>query len=353
MKTINSILLLLTVIASCKKNDLPGKNPPPDQNKWMVTTFAGTGSKSFNNGPVGSSTFHFPFDITMDNNGVLYIADFGNFSIRKILSGNVSTLAGTTEGFLNGPPTIAQFKGPFSITADTIGNIYSTDDSDPRIRKITPAGNVSTYAGTEIEGFADGKSNVAQFGLSNSITCDQQGNIYIADEFNNRIRKIDLAGNVSTVAGNGTAGYRDGNGSIAEFNYPTGIAIDHNGNLFISDGSNFRIRKISPSGEVTTVAGNGRDGTIDGNSLNAGFSNNLNDLVADNNGNLYVEDGYLIRKIFSNGTVTTIAGSGPGFKDGDGLTAKFNVPVGIAIDANGNLYIADVNNNRIRKISLR
>jgi hypothetical protein len=353
MKIINIILLLLTVISSCKKNDLPGKNPPSDQKKWVVTTFAGTGSRSFNNGPVGFSTFHFPFDVTIDNNGVLYIADFENFSIRKISSGNVSTLAGTTEGFLNGPPSIAQFEGPFSITADANGNIYSTDDADPRIRKITPDGNVSTYAGTAIPGFADGKTNVAQFGFSNTITCDQQGNLFIADEFNNRIRKIDQAGNVTTVAGNGTAGYKDGIGTNAEFNLPTGIAIDHNGNLFISDAANFRIRKITPSGEVTTVAGNGRDGTIDGNSLTAGFSNNLNDLVADNNGNLFVEDGYLIRKISGNGTVTTIAGSGPGFKDGDGISAKFNVPVGITIDANGNLYIADVNNSRIRKISFQ
>src|SRR4051812_10144064 len=96
MKTINSILLLLTVIASCKKHDLPGKNLPPEQKKWVVTTVAGTGSRSFTNGPVASSTFHFPFDITIDNNGVMYIADFENFSIRKILSGNVSTLSGTT-----------------------------------------------------------------------------------------------------------------------------------------------------------------------------------------------------------------------------------------------------------------
>jgi sugar lactone lactonase YvrE len=357
MNKIFFFIILIFISTACTKSNLPlTGNPsdnPPSGKKWIVTTYAGTGLRSFTNGPLLSSGFHYPFDITTDKNGILYVADFGNSSIRKISGDQVSILAGTISGFLNGPVSIAQFKEPFSIAADGNGNLYVSDESDPRIRKISSSGDVTTYAGSSIIGFADGKSDIAQFQPGNSIVADPQGNLYVADALNYRIRKISITGEVTTLAGNGTAGFKDGYGADAEFNYPSGIAIDNQGNLFVTDAFNFRIRKITPGGLVTTVAGNGQDTIVDGNISTASFSDNLNDLTVDSNGNIYVEDGPLIRKISIAGIVTTIAGTVIGFKDGDPQTAKFNLPIGITVDSNGILYVADVNNNRIRQISFQ
>lgn len=357
MKNIIPILSLLLIITSCKKQNLPdpGHPPssPPPEKKWVVSTFSGNGSRSIINGPAFLSTYHFPFDITINNNGVMLIADFGNSAIRSIAGDNVSTLVGTTDGFQNGPVSIAQFQEPFSITSDANGNIYVSDESDPRIRKISSDGIVSTYAGTAVEGFADGRADAAQFEPGSGIVSDPQGNVYVADALNNRIRKISITGDVTTIAGDGTSGFKDGNGINTKFNFPASITIDQQGNLYVTDAFNFRIRKITPAGVVTTFAGNGQDGVTDGNATSSEFTDNLNDLTADKNGNIYVEDGPLIRKISSQGVVTTIAGSVVGFKDGDALTAKFNLPIGIVIDANGNIYVTDVNNNRIRKISFQ
>ena len=349
--------MLLLIITSCKKENIPNLSHPPStppaEKKWVVSTFSGNGSRSIVNGPLFKATYHFPFDITITNNGNMLIADFGNSAIRSIIGNNVSTLAGTTEGFLNGPVATAQFKEPFSITSDANGNIYVSDEQDPRIRKISPDGIVSTYAGSADAGFADGRADIAQFQPGSAIASDPQGNVYVADVLNNRIRKITVSGDVITIAGDGTAGFKDGNGTTTKFNYPASIAIDSQGNLYVTDAFNFRVRKITPNGDVSTLAGNGQDGTVDGSTTNSEFSDNLNDLITDTIGNVYVEDGPLIRKISSQGNVTTIAGSVIGFKDGDGLSAKFNLPIGIAIDTNGNLYVADVNNNRIRKISFQ
>jgi len=200
---------------------------------------------------------------------------------------------------------------------------------------------------------ADGRADVAQFKPGSGIVADAQGNVYVADALNNRIRKISVTGDVTTIAGDGTSGFKDGNGTNAKFNFPAAVAIDNYGNLYVTDAFNFRIRKITPTGDVTTFAGNGQDGTVDGPGTNAEFTDNLNDLTTDANGNVYVEDGALIRKISADGIVTTIAGSVIGFKDGDGLSAKFNLPIGITVDGSGNIFVADVNNNRIRKISFQ
>jgi sugar lactone lactonase YvrE len=212
---------------------------------------------------------------------------------------------------------------------------------------------VTTFAGTNIPGFKNGAALSAQFQLdAGGVVADANGNIFVDDAVNTRIRKIEGGGQVSTVAGNETQGMVNGAGDIAEFNFPDGIAVDRHGNLYLCDYGNFCIRKITPDGTVSRFAGNGTMGYAEGDPNTAEFST-IGDVVVDSTGNLYVTDDSRIRKITPQGIVSTIAGSTEGFADGDGVTAKFHDPMGLAIDAQGNIYVADVNNNRIRKISFK
>ena len=182
---------------------------------------------------------------------------------------------------------------------------------------------------------------------------DAEGNIYSSDTYNCRIRKISKDGKVTTIAGSGEVGFSNGTGTEAQFHFPGGIAIDHQGNLFVADGGNYRIRKITPGGQVSTFAGSGIQGESDGTSAAAEFMV-LSDLVIDNNDNLYAIDKNRIRKITSQGIVSTIAGDkNSGFKDGAGAFALFSSPSGLGIDVQGNIYVADTHNNRIRKISFQ
>jgi sugar lactone lactonase YvrE len=348
------VAVILLGLGSCKKNgqmENESGDYLPKEKKWVVRTIAGEGSASFINGPVLSATFHFPEDVAIAPDGGIYVTDVLNFCVRKIAAGQVSTFAGSGFGFANGNGSSAQFKNPFSIALDSRGNVYATDENDPRVRKITPAGVVSTYAGSETEGFADGNADAARFFPGNSIITDQNDNLYVADARNNRIRKIDVSGQVTTIAGGAGPGFSDGNAAAAKFSSPGGIAIDKQGNLYVIDRGNFRIRKITASGNVSTIAGTGIQGNQDGNAGEAQFSFDMHDIVVDNTGNLYVEDGNRIRKISSQGVVSTIAGSTPGFEDGDGTMAKFNFLSGMGIDATGDIYVTDLINNRVRKIS--
>jgi sugar lactone lactonase YvrE len=352
------LLLLITAVGagiSCRKpsTEDPAANPlPPNGKKWIVSTLAGDGTPNFFNGPSLSASFHFPEDIVFSLDGPLYVTDVFNRVIRKIAGGQVSTFAGGI-GFdvINGHGESAGFKSPYSVTVDANGNLYTTDDNDPRIRKISPDGDVTTFAGIEIPGFADGNADVAQFKPGNYIVADPAGNLYVSDGGNNRIRKITAAGQVTTLAGTGTAGFKDGDGIVAQFNFPGGIALDKNGNLYVADRGNFRIRKITPTGEVSTVAGTGVQGNRDGIANEAQFSLDMRDIIVDDDGNLYLTELDRIRFINSQGVVSVIAGSTSGYLDGVGVVAKFNYPNGLALDAVGNLYVADLNNNRIRKIS--
>lgn len=352
------IVLILIAVAGCKK-DKQGYNPPepptepPTQKKWIVTTVAGNGTASFVNGPALSATFHFPEDVAVGNDGTIYVSDVLNFCIRKIANGGVSNFAGGSgSGIVNGIGSSAQFKNPYSVTLDANGNLYTSDENDPRIRKISPAREVSVYAGIETPGFLDGNANEARFNSGNSIVADAQGNVYVSDAFNHRIRKVSAAGQVTTIAGTGVAGFNNGNAATAQFNFPGGITIDRQGNLYVVDRGNFRIRKITPTGFVFTVAGSGTPGNADDTANKAQFGFDLQDIAVDTLGNLFVGDGNRIRMISQQGAVSTIAGSiERGFVDGDGPSAKFNFLAGMGIDVQGNLYVADLINNRIRKIS--
>jgi len=336
------------VVTACHKDK--GNNVEQPK-KAMVSTIAGGDSIGFSDGSVLSARFNYPFDLAVDADGSMYVMDAGNFRIRKILSGQVFTFAGNdSELVVNGRGAAASFKLPVRVAIDLKGNLFVTDLEDPRIRRISAGTDVITYAGTSIAGFADGGVGVAQFGSVAGIVTDRQGNVFVTDAGNARIRKISIAGQVTTIAGNGLTGFLDGEGGVAQFKNPGGIVIDPQNNLYVADGGNFRIRKITPDGVVSTFAGSGLRGSADGASKIAQFSD-LGDMVIDKQGNLFVSDSSRIRRVSAQGVVSTVAGTEYGFADGDGASAKFYIPNGLGIDAQGNIYVADTYNNRIRKIS--
>ncbi|HEV8505484.1 MAG TPA: NHL repeat-containing protein [Chitinophagaceae bacterium] len=346
------LLIVLSSTISCRKYN-QGYSPvyPSAEKKWTVTTVAGDGRPIFQDGPASNASFRDPLDVAVAEDGTIYVADVLNHRIRKIAGGQVITFAGSGVSDTTGGIGIsAAFRLPDALAIDNTGNLYTLDVTDPRVRKISPEGLVTRYAGSGVEGFADGRADIAQFGEETSgIAIDDQGNIYISDLDNSRIRKISVSGDVTTVAGNGKAGYVDGKPDIAQFFSPTGIVVDNQGNLFVADMN--RVRKITASGVVSTFAGGDSAGYRDGQPRDALFSF-IQDMVMDKDGNIYLSDGNRIRRITPQGIVSTLAGSSPGYQDGDAASAKFFSPTGLGIDKQGNIYVADLSNHRIRKISL-
>ncbi|AHM61628.1 NHL repeat containing protein [Flammeovirgaceae bacterium 311] len=321
---------------------------------YRVSTFAGS-SQGMGDGTGTGAQFYDPWDVAIDANGIMYITDYLSHRIRKVTpEGVVTTFAGSTAGYADGTGTAAQFNGPTAITTDAAGNVYVTEDINHRIRKITPEGEVTTVAGSGALGFADGVATAARFRTPSGIAVDANGNIYVGDRDNNRIRKISPEGVVSTLAGSGEYSFADGTGATAKFRSPSGLSIDADGNLIVSDTDNHSIRKITPAGVVTTIAGTGAAGSADGVGTAASFNYPWNTAIAAD-GSIYVADYFnnKIRKIAPDGTVTTVAGSGEaGNADGIGSAASFNQLGSIAIDANGIVYVTDNLNFRIRKLIL-
>jgi sugar lactone lactonase YvrE len=317
-----------------------------------VVTVAGNGTLGFADGNSADARFYQPTGVALDADGNIYVADAENHRIRRITpTGTVSTLAGSsTNGSADGTGADAQFNSPRAVAVDASGNVYVADGVNHKIRKITSAGVVTTLAGSGTSGFADGDGTAAQFYFPKGIAVDGDGNIYVADDINHRIRKITPAGTVSTLAGS-TSGTADGDGAAAQFNSPRGVAVDVSGNVYVADAGNHRIRKITPTGTVSTVAGS-TSGVTDGDVATAKF-NEPAGLAVDASGNIYVADdaNERIRKITPGGTVSTLAGGFlAGFTDGEGTEAQFNSPTGIALDASGNIYVADRHNHSIREI---
>lgn len=322
-----------------------------------VSTFAGSGAAGFANATGTAAQFNSPTSTAVDGAGNIYVADKLNHRIRKITPGGVvTTLAGSgVAGFNNATGTAAQFDQPNGVAVDGAGNVYVADAGNHRIRKITSAGVVTTLSGSGMGGFNDGASGaVSQFNFPYSVALDGAGNVYVADFLNHRIRVVDpVSGAASTLAGSGTAGFMDATGAAAQFNFPTGVAVDGAGNVYVADQLNHRIRRITSAGVVTTLAGSGTAGFANGTGISAQFSNPAG-VALDGAGNVYVADqgNNRIRSITPAGVVSTLAGSGSaGFMNATGLTAQFNAPAGVAADGTGNVYVADQSNHRIRMIT--
>jgi len=326
-----------------------------NNNTYYVTTFAGSGTASFADGQGIAASFYQPIGIAIDPLSNLYVSDTYNQRIRKITpSGLVTTIAGNgTAGYFNSLGKGASFDLPMGLTLDSSSNIYVCDYNNSVIRKITPAGVVTTFAGSGTPTFLDGNGTSASFNLPTGIVLDSTGNLYVADNANNRIRKIDTSANVTTIAGNGSAIYTDGFGISASFNNPFSIAIDKNNNLYIGDRYNYRIRKIDPSHNVTTIAGDGTNGYLDGNGT-AATVGWVEGLCVDSTNTIFFTEFFskIIRKISPSGTVSTISGQPNvnGNTNGMGLSALFNIPANIVADSTGILYLCDYYNNTIRKI---
>jgi streptogramin lyase len=326
-----------------------------------VTTLAGAaGLIGSNDGIGGNARFFKPKGITVDSHGFVYVADTNNNTIRRIDSaGVVSTFVGFAgSGSENGTGKGARFSFPTSVAVTQEGNLYVADTTNDTIRKITPAGVVTTFAGSPGEsGSADGSGSAARFYNPSGVAVDSDGNAYVGDTSNDTIRKITPGGMVTTFAGTaGVVGSNDGTGADAQFNQPTAVAVDTEGNVYVADSSNDTIRKITPDRMVTTLAGSaGMSGFANGTGSNARFYQPQG-IAVDQSGTVYVGDtnNNTIRKITSDAVVTTLAGLGlvgNGSIDATGTAARFFHPKGVALDAAGNVYVADSVNHTIRKVT--
>ncbi|MDP9042811.1 MAG: hypothetical protein M3N30_12585, partial [Bacteroidota bacterium] len=322
----------------------------------MVTTLAGTGIGGVTDGPANTASFSSAWGIVSDGNGNYFIADAGNNKVRKLSSaGVVSTVAGTgVWGNNDGPAATATFGAVYGIALDSHGNIFVTILGRNNIREISTSGIVSTFAGdiNGNTGSTDGIGTAARFNTPLGIAIDKNDNIFVMDASNLKVRKITPAGVVSTLAGSGLTGSADGAGSAASFNNAWGLGIDANGNLYVCDVGNNKIRKVTQAGVVSTFAGSGVRGSADGPALSASFSGAIG-IVADQAGNFYVtdEENHRIRMISSDGQVYTLAGNGDiASKDGSGNFASFSHPLGITIDASGVMAVVDNGTQKIRKI---
>jgi sugar lactone lactonase YvrE len=308
-------------------------------------------------GTGSAARFTSPSEVAVDSANNLYVADTGNHTIRKITpAGLVSTFAGSPgmPGSADGTGAAARFNSPIGLSLDGAGNLYVGDADNDTIRKITPAGAVTTLAGKAEEvGSADGTGSNARFNGPRGVAVNAAGDVYVADTFNNTIRKITPAGVVSTLAGlAGATGSADGTGSAARFNHPRGVAVDTASNIFVADTTNDTIRRITPAGVVTTVAGSaGVGGSADGSIFAARFLAPFSIKVS-SSGDIYLADTVndTIRKISAVGVVNTLGGVPlmAGSADGTGANAQFTSPEGVGLDSAGNLFIGDTGNNTIR-----
>jgi trimeric autotransporter adhesin len=359
---------LLCCFAAVTENAYAQTVIPP---MGIINTVAGPGTPPNlgDGGPATSAELSTPFATAVDAVGNIYIADYGACRIRKVTvsTGVISTVAGDgTCGFLGngGQATSTAISYPVGVAVDSAGNIYIADRTSEEIRKVTAStGIISSVAGNEDQGYSGdgGAATSAELNLPNGVALDTAGNIYIVDNGNNRIRKVTVStGIISTVAGNGTAGYSgDGGAAInAKLDNPSGVAVDGAGNIYIADYDNDVIRKVTAStGIISTLAGDGAVGYVgDGGPATSAELYWPTGVAVDTAGNIYIadQDNYVIRKVTaSTGIITTIAGNGTAAYPGDGgpaTSAELSLPQGVAVDTAGNIYIADTFNDRIRVV---
>ncbi len=348
-----SLACLLVVLSFTVSFGLPFSLKAP---LLFVNTIAGSGLSGSVDGVAKTARFNWPTGVAIGDDGTVFVADYSNNQIRKIdLKGKVSTLSGSGEaGFADGKGSGAMLWGPDNIALDLNGDIIIGDADNFRIRRLTQDGQLTTIAGNGRMGFRNGALLQAEFGYPTGVAVDGEGIIYIADRRLHMIRKITAEGKVVILGGHGSSGFVNGKGVKARFNNPIALVALVDGTLFVADSGNNAIRKVTPDGVVTTVAGGKKKGYRDGKGEDALFSWPTG-IAAGKDGDLFVCDSSnnMIRRISSTGVVSTIAGSlTKGARDGDALRSSFSFPTGIAIGAKGDIYIADSGNNKIRKISL-
>ena len=320
-----------------------------------VDTLAGNGTAAFLDGTGTAARFDSPSGVAVDAQGNVYVGDRVNRRIRKITPGGVvTTIAGSgAAGSADGTGAAATFNDPQGVAVDRNGNVFVADTGNHRIRRITPGGVVTTLAGSSL-GFAEGTGAAAQFNKLAGLAVGADGNLYVADTDNHRIRRVTPAGVVSTFAGSGVAGGANASGSSAELDQPTAIAVDKFGNLFVGEFAGHRIRKITPAAAVSTYAGTGAIGSANGPAASATFNATWG-IALDHAGTVFVADADndVIRTITPDGTVSTLAGTVGvfGFQDGALATAKFWNMRGLAFAGSGQLYVADASGCRIRVLT--
>ncbi|HEV2202321.1 MAG TPA: BACON domain-containing carbohydrate-binding protein [Bryobacteraceae bacterium] len=334
-----------------------------------LTVVAGNGTRGYSGdgGPAIGAQLSGPLGVAVDSGGNLYIADSGNNVVRKLSNGNITTIAGSgVQGYGgdNGLATAALLNSPSAVAVDGSGTVYIADWQNNRIRKVS-SGQIVLFAGNGLAGFKgdNGSAQNAELNAPFSVAVDRAGNVYIADTSNQRIRKV-VSGGISTVAGDGLIGSSGDNGdaAVATMNFPAGIALDAAGNIYIADRGNARVRLVTVSTHImTTVAGTGVAGFGgDGSQASAAQLANPFGVAVDSTGNVYIADRGLyltngrLRKVAPGGVITTVAGTGgtgPGGDGGPAASAQLNAPKGLALDATGNVYIADTNDNRVREVT--
>ncbi|MCP2297176.1 NHL repeat-containing protein [Nocardia amikacinitolerans] len=333
-----------------------------------ITTVAGTGTEGYNgdNQPAVNADLDYPDGVAVDGSGNLYIAERYNHRVRKVdhATGVITTMAGTgTEGYNgdNQPAIHADLDYPEGVAVDGVGNLYIVDRVNYRVRRVDPAGVITTVAGTGTGGYnGDNQPAInAELNVPEGVAVDGAGNLYIADLHNQRVRRVDPAGVITTVAGTGTDGYNGDNQPAihADLDYPNGVAVDGVGNLYIADLRNHRVRKVDhATGVITTVAGTGTGGYNGDNQPAIDAELHYPEGVAvDRAGNLYIADtgNQRVRRVDPAGVITTVAGTGTGGYNGDNqpaINGELNVPEGVAVDWAGNVYISDTVNHRVRSV---
>ncbi|HSY76410.1 MAG TPA: T9SS type A sorting domain-containing protein [Bacteroidia bacterium] len=358
-KLLSAIIILITAATANLKAQ-----------SFNINTIAGNGTPGYSGdgGIATGAELSSPQLGYPDDSGNVYIADASNNRLRKVTTtGKIYTIAGNGTGSFagdSGAATAAELYYVTGVVKDSAGNIYVSDFYNDRIRKIKPNGKIYTIAGTGVGSYNGdgGKAVLAEISHPVTLCLDKKGNLYFADEFNNRIRKIDTGGIITTVAGNGTGGYNGDNiaATAAEISSADGLALDDSDNIYIADQSNDRIRKVNyKTGIITTIAGTGTLGySGDGAAATAAEIAAPQGVAVDRLGNVYIADfdNNRIRMVsYATGKISTIAGNGTGGFSGDGgaaTAASLYEPIGISVDASGNLYVADLANQRVRKLTL-